>query len=126
MDWMVIVFPVLAVVISLAAILTRRSKPKTEEEFFVERWELPAPGGDFKLYRRVKKLLDDLEAERDEARLEREIARHAYEAALEEQNRLAAKLDLAQEMLRSWTHPKMKIDVRERPRKDSRRLYAFL
>lgn len=122
---MTLVLPGL-VVIALAAFIVRRrpARKKSEVEAFVEKWQLPDPGGDFRLYRRVKKLLDELEAERDEARLEREVARRAYEESLAEQNRLAAKLEAAQDMLRTWMHPKM--EIRVKPRVERRRVQWIL
>lgn len=115
MDWMVLIPLVISLIALAVHVVTRRTPAKSEEEAFVEKWDLPNPGGDFRLYRKVKKLLDDLESERNEARLERDVARRAYEGALEEQRRLASKLEAAQSMLRQWTHPKMKIIYTEKP-----------
>lgn len=98
---------VLALVAYLAPSPLRRQAPTAKE-----KWDLPEPGGDFRLYRRVKGLLDELEAERNEARLERDVARRAYESALAEQNRLASKLESAQDMLCVWMHPQIKIQPR--------------
>lgn len=86
--------------------IRRRDSVQIEPE---KKWDLPEPGGDFRLYRCVKRLLDELEAERNEACLERDVAKKAYEEALAEQRRLAAKLDAAQDVLRTWMHPQMKI-----------------
>jgi len=113
MDWVTVILLVVAGA-SLAGnvvLLNARqaSKPLSTKRraVYAGKWQLPPPGVNLDLYRRTKKLLDELEAERNDARRERNEFKDQRDWALNQCNRLESKLGSAREILRQWErHPR--------------------
>jgi len=124
---------VVAVIISMAAtcaasLVIHNAKQAAQpyqirryRQTYAGKWELPAPGVNLELYSRVKTLLDTLEQERNEARQERDAALQKLIESGDEIDRLGDKLISAKSILNGWDRSDVKINVRERPQKESQK-----
>lgn len=132
-------------IIVLNARETAQPLPRRYERTAYTEYLLPPPGQHFELYRRAKEVMDGLVADRDSAAAETcRIARRAdnlsarlesSSMALEETNAeverllsenaelrtenetLRAKIISTQDLVRSYTHPKMDVAVSVSPRR---------
>jgi hypothetical protein len=79
-----------------------RSKVACPRATYAGKWKLPRPTANLDLYRRTKKLLDEIEAERNEARRERDAVKTRC-AELE------SELEGAKTVLREWAQAQVEV-----------------
>lgn len=102
---------------------TTSQLPRRREPVVYTKYLLPPPGQKFELYTRAKEVMDGLvhdkcvaekALEASSSALEESQSKLAelesdYERVVAENKRLVAKIELAQELVRSFTHSGMKI-----------------
>ena len=85
---------------------------------YAGKWRLPPPNVDLGLYKKVNRIFNELEAEKSKALLESSELQERVDSLSEsndelreENERLCDMLEMAQDVIRSHTHPGMKLTL---------------
>lgn len=114
--------------------------PRRHQPVLYTRYLLPPPGQNFELYTRAKEVMDGMAADRfeaqhrleesesalEDARAEQDRLKIENERLIDENKRLIAKIEIAQDIVRSFTHPGMKLQIQPERKSERSRIVTIL